>query len=88
MRLLMTIFAFGLVLAAPVTVNAAPAERIQVAQSANSLNDAVEQVRRQYPNGRIISANTKVSGDREVYEVRVMVDGKVKTVTVRGRKRG
>ena len=78
---------FGLVLAAPQAVNATPPERVQIAQ-ASSLNDAVEQVRRQYPNGRIISADTKVSGGREVYEVRVMVDGKVKTVKVQGRRRG
>jgi hypothetical protein len=53
-----------------------------------SLNDAVEQVRRQYKNGRIISAETKVSGSREVHHIRVMVDGKVKTVQVNGCKRG
>jgi len=53
-----------------------------------SLNEAVEQVRRQYKDGRIISAETKVSGGREVHHIRVMVDGKVKTVTVNGRKRG
>jgi hypothetical protein len=53
-----------------------------------TLNQAVEQVRRQYPEGRIISAETKVSGGREVHHIRVMVDGKVKTVTVNGNKRG
>jgi uncharacterized membrane protein YkoI len=53
-----------------------------------TLNEAVEQVRRQYKNGRIISAETKVSGGREVHHIRVMVDGKVKTVKVNGRSRG
>lgn len=53
-----------------------------------SLNEAVEQVRRQYKDGRIISAETKVSGGREVHHIRVMVKGQVKTVKVNGRKRG
>lgn len=53
-----------------------------------SLNQAVEQVRRQYPDGRIISAETKNSGGREVHHIRVMVDGKVKTVKVNGRNTG
>jgi hypothetical protein len=66
-----------------------PAGSIQLAQGGGtSLNEAVEQVRRQYKNGRIISAETKVSGGREVHHVRVMVDGKVKTVKVNGHKRG
>jgi hypothetical protein len=49
-----------------------------------SLNDAVERVRRQY-NGRIVSAETRVSGNREVHHIKVLTqDGKVKTVSVPG----
>jgi hypothetical protein len=44
----------------------------------------VERVRRQY-NGRIVSAETRVSGNREVHYIKVLTDdGKVKTVTVPG----
>ena len=51
-----------------------------------SLSEAVEQVRRQY-GGRIISAETQVSGGREVHIIKVLTDdGKVKTVRVQGRK--
>ena len=51
-----------------------------------SLAEAVEQVRRQY-GGRIISAETQVSGGREVHVIKVLTDdGKVKTVRVQGRK--
>ena len=50
-----------------------------------TLNQAVEQVRRQY-KGRIVSAETKRSGNREVHYIKVLTDdGKVKTVTVQGR---
>ena len=62
----------------------------RVAQSGGgkSLSEAVEQVRRQ-TNGRILSAQTKVNGDREVHHIKVLTkDGKVKTVKVQGRKRG
>lgn len=61
----------------------------RVAQnSGKSLSEAVEQVRRQ-TNGRILSAETKVSGNREVHHIKVLTkDGKVKTHKVQGRKRG
>ena len=66
-----------------------PRQPIRLAQGGGkSLDQAVEQVRRQYPNGRIISAETKNNGKRDVHHVRVMVDGKVKTVTVNGPERG
>lgn len=60
--------------------------RVQVAQSNGmSLAEAVEQVRRQY-NGRIVSAETKRSGNREVHHIKVLTeDGKVKTVQIPGR---
>jgi len=62
---------------------------LRVAQSGGkSLSEAVEQVRRQ-TNGRILSAETKVSGNREVHYIKVLTkDGKVKTVKVQGRRRG
>ncbi len=56
--------------------------------SGKSLSEAVEQVRRQ-TNGRILSAETKVSGNREVHHIKVLTkDGKVKTHKVQGRNRG
>jgi hypothetical protein len=63
---------------------------LRVAQSGGgkSLSEAVEQVRRQ-TNGRILSAETRVKGNREVHHIKVLTeDGKVKTVKVQGRKRG
>lgn len=62
--------------------------RLLVAQNDGpSLSDAVEQVRRQY-NGRIVSAETRVSGNREVHYIKVLTDdGKVKTVRITGRSR-
>jgi hypothetical protein len=58
---------------------------LQLAQGGcTSLDQAVEQVRRQY-NGRIVSAETRVSGNREIHYIKVLTDdGKVKTVTVPG----
>lgn len=65
------------------------AERVadlRVAQGGGkSLNEAVEEVRRRY-NGRILSAETKRSGNREVHHIKVLTeDGKVITVRVPGR---
>jgi uncharacterized membrane protein YkoI len=59
-----------------------------VAQSDGpSLDEAVEQVRRQY-NGRIVSAETRISGGREMHHIKVLTkDGKVKTVRIPGRTR-
>jgi hypothetical protein len=49
-----------------------------------SLSQAVEQVRRQY-NGRIVSAETQVSGGRETHVIKVLTgDGTVKTVRIPG----
>ena len=51
-----------------------------------SLSEAIEQVRRQ-TGGQILSAQTKVSGNREVHHIKVLTqDGKVKTVKVQGRR--
>ena len=62
--------------------------RFMVAQSGvPSLGEAVERVRRQY-NGRIVSAETRVSGNREVHVIKVLTeDGKVITERIPGRIR-
>ncbi len=53
-----------------------------------TLSQAVEHVRRQY-NGRIVSAETQVNGNCEVHVIKVLTaDGKVKTVSVPGKRRG
>jgi hypothetical protein len=52
-----------------------------------SLGEAVERVRRQY-NGRIVSAETRVRGNREIHYIKVLTDdGRVRTVQVPGRSR-
>ena len=87
LKILLICFAFG----TPLLAHAESAQTAPILLAdggGKSLNEAVEQVRRQYKNGRIISAETKVSGGREVHHIRVMVDGKVKTVKINGRKRG
>ena len=63
---------------------------IVIAQADNgkTLNQAVEQVRRQ-TGGRILSAETRVEGNREVHHIKVLTkDGKVQTHRVQGRRRG
>ena len=53
-----------------------------------TLSEAVEQVRRQ-TGGRILNAETRVEGNREMHYIKVLTDdGKVKTHKVRGRKLG
>lgn len=68
-----------------------PADAVlRVAQKGGgkSLSEAVEQVRRQ-TKGRILSAQTKMNGNREVHHIKVLTkDGKVRTVKVPGRNRG
>ena len=89
MRSLLKILLVCSVCAMPLMARSAPDTRqpLQLAQeSGKSLSEAVEQVRRQYKNGRIISAETRIKGKREVHYIRVMVKGKVKTVPVNGRK--
>ena len=50
-----------------------------------SLSDAVEQVRRRYNPQRIISANTRRKGNREVHNIKILTqDNKVRTVTING----
>lgn len=51
-----------------------------------TLSEAIEQVRRR-TDGRIVSAETRVNGGREVHHIKVLTkDGKVKTHKVQGRK--
>lgn len=52
-----------------------------------TLEQAVEQVRRKY-KGRILSAVTKVNGNREVHEIKILTDdGTVKTERIQGKRR-
>ena len=51
-----------------------------------TLSEAVESVRRS-TDGRIVSAETRTSGGREVHYIKVLTkDGKVKTHKIPGRK--
>ena len=53
-----------------------------------TLSEAVESVRRS-TDGRIVKAETKIQGGREVHHIKVVTkDGKVKTHEIRGRKIG
>ena len=91
MRSIAKILLICAALASPLAAGAVQAagQPIVIAQgSGMTLDQAVEQVRRQYKDGRIISAETRVVNGREVHYVRVMVDGKVKTVKVNGRQVG
>jgi uncharacterized membrane protein YkoI len=88
-RYLLIILTFCALLATPVVAQDFDPERpIQIAQNDGmSLSQAVESVRRK-TGGRIISAETKRSGDRDVHHIKVLTDdGKVKTHKVQGRKR-
>jgi len=70
------------------TEGAKPENRVTQNNGGKTLSEAVAQVRRQ-TNGQILSAETKVSGNREVHHIKVLTkDGKVKTHKVQGRKRG
>ncbi len=60
---------------------------LAVAQDGMSLSQAVDSVRRRGNVDRIVSAQTRVEGDREVHHIRYMTkDGKVRTAKVRGRR--
>lgn len=86
-KILLICFAFG----SPLLVHAGSVQTAPIVladSGCKSLNDAVQQVRRQHKGGRIINAETRMSGGREVHHIRVMVDGKVKTVKINGCKRG
>ncbi len=51
-----------------------------------SLAQATESVRRR-TGGKVVSAETRVKGGREVHHIRIIKDGKVKTHKVKGCKR-
>ena len=92
MRSLLTILllSISLVAAMPVFANDGTAQvRLLLAQGGGkSLNEAVEQVRRQC-DGRIVSAETRRKGDRDVHYVKCLTkDGKVKTFNVNGKTHG
>lgn len=58
----------------------------QITQSGGmSLAQAIESVRRR-TNGKIVGAETRVSGGREVHYIKVLKDGRVKTHKVNGRR--
>ncbi len=62
--------------------------QLQTAQDDGmSLSEAIESVRRR-TGGRIVSAETRVEGGREVHYIKVLTkDGKVRTHKVNGRRR-
>lgn len=56
-------------------------------QGGMTLSQAIESVRKR-TNGRVVSAETRIQGGREVHYIKVLTkDGKVKTHTVNGRRR-
>ena len=61
---------------------------LQVTQdNGMSLSEAIEAVRRR-TGGRVVSAETKIQGGREVHHIKVLTeDGKVRTHKVNGRRR-
>lgn len=84
-----TLLLAAVFLAYPVAASE-PSERhyIIAQQDGPTLSEAVERVRRQY-NGRIVSAETRLRGNREIHYIKVLTeDGKVKTVQIPGRTRG
>lgn len=62
---------------------------IRVAQGGMTLDQAIESIRRRGDVERILSAETKREGNREVHHIRYQTkDGKVKTARINGRSRG
>ena len=51
-----------------------------------SLAQATESIRKR-TGGKVLSAETRVQGGREVHHIKVLKDGKVKTYKVNGRRR-
>ncbi len=51
-----------------------------------SLSEAIQSVKSR-TGGKVISAETKVEGGREVHHIKVLKDGKVKTYKINGRSR-
>lgn len=66
--------------------DAATDQSYRVVNGGKTLSQAIDEVRRK-TNGRIVSAETRRSGNREVHHIKVLTkDGKVKTHRVNGRK--
>ncbi len=62
-------------------------QSLSVAQQGGmTLAQAIESVKRR-TNGRVISAETRVQGGREVHVIKVLANGKVTTHRVNGRRR-
>lgn len=93
MRLLLTLLMYSALAlmsgpaAATVLDEAIKMPHLQIAQSDGmSLSQAIESVRRS-TGGKVVSAETKVQGGREVHHIKVLTeDGKVKTHKVNGRR--
>ena len=76
-------------LGADLELDSAPEARdLRPVQSGGmSLSQAVEMVRKR-TGGKIVSAETRVQGGREVHHIKVLTkDGKVRTERVNGRRR-
>jgi len=90
MRLLAILVICSAMALAPVSAVADDPEGVVLRLAQNNdgktLSQAVEQVRSQ-TGGRILSAETKVQGNREVHHIKVLTkDGKVKTHKIQGRR--
>lgn len=101
MRLLLTLLFFVTAAFLPITASAFDIEEslreqhvqyqgspeLVVSQGGGmSLAQATESVRRR-TGGRVLSAETKIQGGREVHYIKVIKDGKVRTHKVNGRRR-
>ena len=90
MRLLAILVICSAMALAPVSAVADDPEGVVLRLAQNNdgktLSQAVEQVRSQ-TGGRILSAETKVQGNRKVHHIKVLTkDGKVKTHKIQGRR--
>ncbi len=62
-------------------------ESLLATQDGMSLSQAIESVRKR-TGGKVLSAETRVQGGREVHHIKVLTpDGKVRTHRVNGRRR-
>ena len=102
MRLILTLLIFAVVALVPQSANAfeleenLKAQHVQYQHAAEmhtaqsngmTLSQAIESVRKR-TNGKVVSAETRVEGGREVHHIKVLTkDGKVKTHRVNGRRR-
>ncbi len=63
-------------------------DQVSQGNGGKTLSEAIDEVRRK-TGGRILSAETKMKGNREVHHIKVLTDdGKVKTHKVQGKRRG